>query len=797
MPTDTLSRDPAPRLAGGGFKGPMRPTRRVRVCLALAALVFLAARLPWLGDTLADIDAFNFALGAREFAPAKHQPHPPGSPVYVYLARASTAVLDAVRPEPSGTLVAPQRNAAEGLAFWSAIGGALALFFLPYLFLRLAREDRRAPGESSIQVALAATALTVTCPLFWFSAGRPLSDVPGLAAALGAQALILAAFERTREQGRGSRSLALASFVTALIVGIRSQTMWLTIPLLLVVVAARWRTIAWRDLALAAVAFLAGALAWAVPLLAATGGLSGYLAALGNLGAEDFRGGDMFYRNPTPHRLALGLLHTGVWPWLSVPLAVLVLALAALGAARAAWRLPRALVAGLLAFLPYAAFHLLFHETVTTRYALPLVPAVAWLAAVGATTIAGRLALPLVGAMALSGLALVWPASLEYHEGGSPASQLVTRLVEQAHQREERPLLAMHQRIQMDTRRVFSWMLHGREPRWTLLHSAPRDEVWDVLRYWEDGGTAPIWFLANPARTDLALIDPAAIREMGRFSWPFRAQSLAGNTRPNDVIWYELRNPGWYLGEGWALTPEIGGRSAGRRRGPSLGGIEARVRRRDGPATLMVGGRNLGQPGAPAVRVTASFEGRPLLTADAAPGFFTRIVPLPAGALAGPAGSGTLRIEASPGPAVAIEQFDLQGPEGVVFAYGPGWHEPEYNPEEQRLWRWTSDRSTLLVHHGGRAVRVEIAGEAGRRFYEFPSTITLRVGEREVSRVQARGAFEIRAEVDPAALDLARGEIVLTTDKTFVPREKGESADPRRLGLRVYGAKVAPIQQSR
>ena len=473
-----------------------------------------------------------------------------------------------------------------------------------------------------------------------------------------------------------------------------------------------------------------------------------------------------------------------------MPLAVVVLLLAVVGAARAAWRLPRALLAGLVAFLPYAIFHLAFQETVTTRYALPLVPAVAWLAAIGATTLAGRLALPLVLAMCLSGLVLVWPASVGYHEVGSPAARLIAALVNAAPAREEAPVLAMHQRIEMDTRRAFAWMLEGRSPRWSRLRSAPRDEVWGVLRYWQQGGRAPVWFLASRARTDLALVDPRSVRELGNFSWPFWAEALAGNTRPDHAIWYELRDPGWYLDEGWALTPEIAGRSARLGRGPSLGGIEARVRRRDGEATLLVGGRNLGKPRDASVRVAVSFDGREILAADVAPGFFARLVPLPAGALGGAAGHGVLRVAASKGPPVAIEQFDVQDSSRVVFAFGPGWHEPEYNPAEQRLWRWTSDRSELIVHHGGHDVEVTVSGDAGGRFYRRAPSITLRAGDRELARVAARGAFDIRARVSSAALDRVGGVIVLTTDTTFVPRQKGESADSRRLGLRVYRAAI-------
>ena len=59
---------------------------------ALAAL-FLAAHLAFLPSTLEDIDSLNFALGLHEFNPTKHQPHPPGYPVFMALGKISRAII--------------------------------------------------------------------------------------------------------------------------------------------------------------------------------------------------------------------------------------------------------------------------------------------------------------------------------------------------------------------------------------------------------------------------------------------------------------------------------------------------------------------------------------------------------------------------------------------------------------------------------------------------------------------------------------------------------------------------------
>ena len=65
--------------------------------------------------------------------------------------------------------------------------------------------------------------------------------------------------------------------------------------------------------------------------------------------------------------------------------------------------------------------------------------------------------------------------------------------------------------------------------------------------------------------------------------------------------------------------------------------------------------------------------------------------------------------------ATAIEQFDLQSTDALMWGYDEGWHEAEYNPA-LGVWRWTSERATLrivgasspLVDHSPRRAAAQI-----------------------------------------------------------------------------------------
>src|SRR5919202_7141465 len=117
--------------------------------LALLVLYFLA-HLAFLPRSLEDLDSINFALGVRDFDVARHQPHPPGYPVFIALAKLSTSVCRAIRLGAA---------APRGLAVWSAVGGAAALPMLFLFFRTLEGRDR---------LAWWATIVTAAAPLYWF-----------------------------------------------------------------------------------------------------------------------------------------------------------------------------------------------------------------------------------------------------------------------------------------------------------------------------------------------------------------------------------------------------------------------------------------------------------------------------------------------------------------------------------------------------------------------------------------------------------------------------------------------------
>jgi 4-amino-4-deoxy-L-arabinose transferase-like glycosyltransferase len=93
------------------------------------------------------------------------------------------------------------------LAIWSPLAGAIALIAAFSIFRSLATSS----------LAVWATALLAASPLFWLGGSRPMSDMPGLALALVAQALLLKGLTERR-------AFVLGALLAGLAAGVRVQT---------------------------------------------------------------------------------------------------------------------------------------------------------------------------------------------------------------------------------------------------------------------------------------------------------------------------------------------------------------------------------------------------------------------------------------------------------------------------------------------------------------------------------------------------------------------------------------------
>lgn len=720
------------------------------------AVVFLVLHLPFLPPTLEDLDSINFALGIRDFNVAEHQPHPPGYPLFILAAKAVFAVV---------------RSEVLSLGLLAIVSGTLGVMAVAALFRRLAG------GRDDAWPALLPTMLAAGAPLYWFTAARPLSDLSGLAPSVAIQALALG----------GGSSLVAAAFFAGLAAGIRSQVVWLTVPLLAWLIlrspAPDRVRLAGRSIAM----FAAGALIWFVPLLVVSGGPAAYWKALASQGTEDLTGVQMLWTNRTPRQLILVFLHTFVAPWGHPVLAGVVLTLAVIGFVRMAMRSLPTLAVLIAGFGPYLVFDIFFQESITTRYALPLVVPFAYLAVQGARLLPDRLAAPLVGVTAAAALVIGQVSVMQYASLDAPAF----RMLEDMRQAASAPVvLAMHRREAFDFRRPIVWTGAAMPPTTERLASPPKREWLEAVDYWNKGGRQPVWFVADPLRSDLSLVDQGP---RAAYRWPLTYPALIGGARPNEMDWYVFDRPSWYLGRGWALTPETTGVSVedhkSDARGAAIGPIQGWIRRRDETATVLIGGRNLTTSGTEA-RLAVRVDGRPVDEITIAPGFFMKLLTLPAGALDGAGDYATIELQAQ--GEVAVEQFDAQSPERIVFGFGDGWHEKEYDPIRGTLWRWMSERGTLRVRGTGQPHVLTLSGVT--EHVSRPSRVVVRAGDRVLAEEQAGSSFAIAVTIPGELLTGPENLITIETDQVNVPAELDSSTqDRRRLGLKIFECRLDPV----
>mgnify|MGYP000889328444 CR=1 FL=1 len=736
-------------------------TRSQRLAGALLGGLFLALHLPFLPSSLEDLDSVNFALGIRHYDVALHQPHPPGYPIFM-----DAAIL----------LHSLGLSEVHALSLVGVMAGGLAVFACLALFASIAH---RRPVDS---LAWLGASVAGACPLFWLTAARPLSDMAGLAAALGLQAMLVGATT--------VNAVTLAAFLAAFAAGIRSQVVWLTLPLLVWAVWSLPREQRLRGAIRAGGAYAVGGGLWALPLVMISGGPTAYLRVFYSQGAEDLTGVAMLATTPTVRQLVTALQFTFIAPWGDWRLAGVVLAFAATGVVALVLRDRTTLGRLAIAYGPYVAFDLLFQESITTRYALPTVIPVSYLALRGASLLPDASAIVSLVAVVVASAVLSDNAMYGFASMDAPVYRMLGDM--KVAGRPEgaavplTPVLAMHRREFFDLRRSFQWAGDGLPQFAQRLSTPPKHEWLELVKYWSQGGHEPVWYIADPLRSDLALIKYQ--KRPVLYRWPFpTAGMLLGGSRPNELDWHVIESPDWFLGEGWALTPETAGTAHEDNKGPGYGPITGWIRRYQQPVTLMVGGRHLSAAG-PNASLRVRVDGAVVLEESVPPGFFLRMLTLPS--TAGTGEYAVVTIE-SDNRELAIEQFDAQPTGRVVYGFKDGWNEQEYTPATGVLWRWSTERSTIRVRPEGHSLGLVMRGEIEAA---SSSHVTIKVGDAVVSESDVPKEFSLTTVIPQRFLTEPEAVITIESSAHYVPAEKQwRSRDRRILGLKLTECTLTPI----
>ena len=744
----------------------------IRFLPAALALTFLVAHVQSLPHALEDIDTINFALGVESFDVIEHRPHPPGYPVFIAMARLSTAAVGVIAPGLDRTA-----HASIGLAVWGLLGGVALVWVL--------RGFWRSLGWAPL-TAWFATALAVVSPLFWFTASRPLTDVPALAGAMAVQWGLVRAWSNPGAGASSRVGLSALALAAGLLVGVRTQTLWLTAPLLVWTAVRQWRQRDWTGIGVLVSASAVGCLLWAVPMVMATGGLDRYLAALASQGSDDFAGVEMLATSATSERFSEALRLTFIAPWRVAWLGQLMSVLSIAGLV-VVWRSSRpAFGLLLLAFAPYLVFHLAFQEALNIRYALPFVVPMAGLSARALWLLPAK-GPHIFGGLVVAATLITAQQSLRSYSGNVPPTFLAFHDAQAAlNGAAVAPFVVPHRGLQ----RVADWY----RPEWPELpRIGPREHEWlRAVEHFRSGSTRPVWFLTDRLRTDAVLFDPRSRSVTREFLQTRDVRRLIGQSRQDEVRWWTITPPAWMLGRGWALSKEVSGVTFGDGREPHVMPAEGYLRRDSGAHRLMIGGRHWA--GDRDAVIVVDIDGREVArrVVLAAVPFFLHWIDLDAGVLEGADAYATMRVRVeaadgvSPAPRVGLEQFDFAGRGVVMAGFGDGWHEPETEASTGVSWRWAGARATLEVQAAGSDVRIRLAGESPLRYFERPSTVRVSVGDRELTRVVASADFEETVLIPGGLLGGEPARVVIDTDQSFVPAEREGAADRRQLGVRYY-----------
>jgi Dolichyl-phosphate-mannose-protein mannosyltransferase len=713
-----------------------RASRREALLLTVATLAVFVTRIGYLPTSLEDIDSVNFDLGVHDFNPFLHQPHPPGFPVFIALAKMVHPLFE---------------SHAAGLGFLSATCSSLVL--PPLYFLA-----RCMIGQAG---AVLAVALAIFNPLFWLNSVRPMSDVTGFAVLLTAQALLLRGWFEPSPHNRASGSWICGVLMAGLAMGVRVQNAILVIPIIALVLLKHRRLFT-----VTAVSLIASCALWVIPTISQSGGVARIWARLQLLLSVAWASEPLASR-PTWEGARQSAVDVLVLPWNEIWVACCVL-LAASAGLFFMWRdvaRRKHLAMLLVLFAPYAIYHFFFQETATTRYAIPTLPLIVVPAAFAASRLV-RDHVPVMSAitaglvMALAGLTT--PTLSAYARNPSPPAQAIQRVAE----------LAVEGQLVVTGDHVFERYLPDLAPVAQIIRPRPQAEWRALNRYWVAGNQRRVLYLRDPARSVLRLADPETQKRLAGWSWPELLRIPLKGMRPSDVELVQLDPPRWFAESGFMLTPEAGP--------PDRVSADRHllfVRRDSSPDRLLVSG----VASQPAV-VTVFVDDTPRNWAVS--GSFAVQVNVPA--RAAPTPYVPVRLEAKV-PLLLTDVSVLRPEEDVVRPIS-GFYMPERD-EENREFRWMGPTADVLVSRSGGPVRLTLQGSIPAEHVTLPLALQVRHDGVLVGNYTVRDS-DFSIGVDLAPTDCRTSLLTLSTSQSFVPDKLERNRDTRRLALRIYALEL-------
>ncbi len=211
----------------------------------ILAIAVIATRLPFTSKYLFNMDSVQFALATGKFDVALHQPHPPGYFLYVMLGRFFLLFTK------------DENTAFVAISILFSVLAVLAVYHLAKVIF-------------DTPTAVAAAAIAITSPVFWFHGEVALSYAPEACMS------VLFALLCFRMQKGESGLYWAAAIALAVSGGIRQNTMVFLLPLWLY----SMRGLGLRRMIASFVIFGIALAAWFIPMLHMTGGYERYNAAL-------------------------------------------------------------------------------------------------------------------------------------------------------------------------------------------------------------------------------------------------------------------------------------------------------------------------------------------------------------------------------------------------------------------------------------------------------------------------------------------------------------------------------------